>query len=1075
MKVFFYLILKILLISFAESYDRLINLAAVVSDPSSNPMLNPNYILSLNHDNQQSCCIRGFETLKNKINEYGGIPIGTNGDKLFMNFSYFNIGTVPAFYASNNTKALTKITSGLYGDYSVFLPSRFVSVAGTGSFASYCEKNKNCINLSTQSVNRADFVCTATNPLNPNSIPSDCLTSNKKNNQRRNEYTFNGAQATTNLHSSFLSFCKVKGFKTAIFFQYNNTANPSVNVFLPPLLQNNLELKETITYPVFTATGGPLTQGFSIDPNLITKFAKRAKEINADIAAFLCLATHWRVCYDLIKAFKAVDYSPRIAHIAGGALEIIQQNYDPDFSFISGTVPWSQYADGDTYRFSSGIGNIDLWPPNSSYGSPFMYFQDEQRYYPSVNTACGIISSICTHAVQTYLKGFEYTNNINSSTDDIKLGMSRINQGGIIGSLGFDNFGTLVPTERLLYQLVDDTVLSTPEAPAGKFIFYYPNSIRGAQEFINPPTWNQRGSTADFTLNYSFSILGCIILVLGNIFTSMVIELAIQAYIKYQFEINKSSFISLLISSATHGFTTHSFFVCTIYSKTFTNLYPGFDLVTVKLTDYIYTLILSWIISLCTFILMLKESNKKNYLIVKSIKKTSNNMNSKGSGKPETERSAFELTNIAEEETANNKILREIKLILISYLQSGMIILFYFVLLNSIVASVNLQINSLFTIYCFLTAIFSVLTLRAFFHLKKNKFRYVFSVILCVGSNLPILFGGLLTTTNYQKNKNIKLSELNPSILIVTSISISSASIILSVIYNIIKLRLSTSALDSFLTTEKKKTKVMELVINHINRKNTLFKLTTQLIHGHRPIINLGNPLWIEFVLFVSSQETTEPTKKIEPSANAQEMTKFDLPHQVSQNNPPNEIKVNNNPQNKSIDIKTATIDHKSKKGEILTMVQLDKMLNDVIENDLTLEIFKDYCESNKNSENISFILLVKYLKNRKAKSNDHFIDYIYKNYIMENSSQEINVQGNEKTTIINNYNRGNKNSDMFDAIIPEIIRLVRLNDFTKFAESDNYKIHCVTILDFCKKFNVDFAYNQGLIEKLNSHGIFFK
>ncbi|AYV86395.1 MAG: hypothetical protein Solumvirus7_10, partial [Solumvirus sp.] len=128
--------------------------------------------------------------------------------------------------------------------------------------------------------------------------------------------------------------------------------------------------------------------------------------------------------------------------------------------------------------------------------------------------------------------------------------------------------------------------------------------------------------------------------------------------------------------------------------------------------------------------------------------------------------------------------------------------------------------------------------------------------------------------------------------------------------------------------------------------------------------------------------------------------------------------------------------------------------LEQILDNPITLEIFKDETLISKCSENIAFIIDVTlYERAREQTVREKIASHISKKYFNRESESAINISNDLMVKMIGKLkDKLISNDGFFAEPYSEVMGLIRRNDFTRFTTRNAYNLCKTIIFNISKK-----------------------
>jgi len=145
-----------------------------------------------------------------------------------------------------------------------------------------------------------------------------------------------------------------------------------------------------------------------------------------------------------------------------------------------------------------------------------------------------------------------------------------------------------------------------------------------------------------------------------------------------------------------------------------------------------------------------------------------------------------------------------------------------------------------------------------------------------------------------------------------------------------------------------------------------------------------------------------------------------------------------------------------------------------ILNNNITVELFKDACQSSLCVENVQFYLLVNYYRkaihfffniNNSNAFLEIFAESIVENYIKAGSINQVNISANQRDEIISKTKKKSFPVSLFDIAQKEVYSLLLSNNYRLFLQKPQYLL-CVEIISLQEKTaTID---NDSVVQKLS-------
>lgn len=412
------------------------------------------------------------------INKAGGIPLhDINDTRLSVNTTFFNIN----FYSPGAENTLIADLTNPNGPYGYF--KFFVSVFGTSPlWASACEILGNCVVISVQVPNGADYICTE--PL-----PQDCITNHIRVGARR-------------FHNLFTPFYAFDTMNSPLVDLWHNLGIRNVAILCSPLVSDQIICNELISlvrdddmnvvyyYDMnFTRTSAwSVSEASVIVSNMIDAKTEGVFMIAvANSGIPIWLRDHLS---NFIEAMKILDWTPLQMECQTLATANIDIEYS-QYTIIAD--PFLDYVKGTNFRAINNSNNLEIFPANSMADSPAVFVSEYNKYFPKIPEIYTPPAAIAALGMVIIFKCIEFAGS--SEISDFITQTYIIRTPSHYGLLAFDEVGRLVAESKDLifgqYINVDGTPIVYPLTP-----------LSIGQKPIYPiPTWKERNF--DPTLRYT--------------------------------------------------------------------------------------------------------------------------------------------------------------------------------------------------------------------------------------------------------------------------------------------------------------------------------------------------------------------------------------------------------------------------------------------------------------------------------------------------------------------------------------------------------------------------------------------
>jgi NO-binding membrane sensor protein with MHYT domain len=350
------------------------------------------------------------------------------------------------------------------------------------------------------------------------------------------------------------------------------------------------------------------------------------------------------------------------------------------------------------------------------------------------------------------------------------------------------------------------------------------------------------------------------------------------------------------------------------------------------------------------------------------------------------------------------------------------------------------------------------LALLLLFHLRATQFRSIGAFVFAVSlASFHIIMNSGI---EYQYNAMAPAAAVDGTTLQLVGAVVTAVISFILIGLNVTKLKLSRDILDAYLLATQKKARNLEMIIqrrdDQLEEQGILFKL----IHVMRPITRKNHFILQGLLsaaeahqsLYGNEQEKVMATNtgsttaiagasrtSFNPSVPRSPMAQTGSPLAAASNNHTTSLSGSTTAGASAIAVLNAA---GASVPPSATFEQLNKdAMAIVMDNIVTLEIFKDAVNVSRNNESLAFWIDVQTYKQTKTTEERRLAaNDIVSMFLEDNAPHSVNISGVLRASILKRVRecKDVHSLSVFDAAEMEVRRLIQSNDWSRFIGSDS-------------------------------------